>query len=78
MDVGSHRLIPLFFFDSPDSRLRSLRVVCKKSLALDYHQEKTCEDITPHQILITPKHGAITPFWCEHLFISTHLFDHTI
>ena len=42
------------------------------------HQEKTCEDITPHQILITPKHGAITPFWCEHLFISTHLFDHTI
>ena len=34
--MGAHRLIPLFFFDSPDSRLRSLLVVWKKSLALDY------------------------------------------
>jgi hypothetical protein len=36
MDVGAHRLIPLFFFGSPDSRLRSLLVAWKKSLALDY------------------------------------------
>ena len=34
--MGAHRLIPLFFFGSPDSRLRSLLVAWKKSLTLDY------------------------------------------
>ena len=32
--MGAHRLIPPFFFGSPDSRLRSLLVAWKKSLAL--------------------------------------------
>ena len=36
MDVGAHRLIPLFFFGSPDFRLRTRRVAWKKALALDY------------------------------------------
>jgi hypothetical protein len=51
MDVGSHRLIPLFFFDSPGSRLRSLLVVWKKSLAVDYgefcHSLGSCGSAIP-------------------------------